>query len=447
MKKTLTFIMLLIFFAASFFVFDPARVTRSEEDTVLTISAFNEIGDLNDVKIEETPLSTSVSFVNWDTSRFNVNSLDGGNYCAIAKSDSKNHSLQTNDPINLEEGTYRVKFSAAISGSFNYFISLGKNSIKTDYTVNTIAGDGTFRDVFYDFKLSEQGNYVFYLTVNGLTDDLYVDDIELLTFSSEEETDENLITENGAYIRTDPDKSGLLFKGRVNKSFYDDCASLHTGVKVGMIIAPTDFLNDCSFTYSALFSAKAVLLCVANNWNNTETADTNGYYGFSCAIVNILPYNTDREFSARSFISYTENGETKFIYADYDRAYHSRSVYGVAKAALNSAATLTDEELSAVNYFYNIVEKPTPTSISSDGNTFTLTFSSLKGYFVLDYDRTAYNVIVTAFTVNNRDRLTKFASGMYEISNENNVSITFTVTDKNGVAVYDCPVSVKIYNN
>ena len=441
--------MLLVFFAASFFVFVPARVTRSDGNNILTISKFNEIGDLNDVEIEETPLYISVSFSNWDTSRFNVNSLDGGNYCAIAKSDDKNHLLHTNDPINLEEGIYRVKFSAAISGRFKYFIFLEKNSIKTYYTENTIAGDGTFHDVFYDFKLSEQGNYVFYLTVYDNTDYLYVDDIELLTFCSDEKTDENLITENGACIRTNPDMSGLLFKGRVNKSFYDDCASLHTGVKVGMIIAPTDFLNDCPFTYSALFSAKSVLLCVASKWNNSETADTNGYYGFSCAIVKILPYNTDREFSARSFISYTENGETKFIYADYDQAYHSRSVYGVAKAALNSAATLNEGQLSAVNYFYNIVEKPTPTSASSDGNTFTLNFSSLKGYFVLDYDRTAYDVIVTAFTVKTSNKLGDFnsASGMYKITSERDVSITFTVTDKNGVAVYDCPVSVKIYNN
>ena len=436
MKKSLSFVItcVILLFSCCVVVGIPHA---AYSDGALTVSEFNAIGDFEAV--------SGVDFIYWNNVRFDASpdSNDANNHYAVTPGNDDNHGLSTKSDVHFERGSYRVKFFVKSSGNCNYTVNIGAG-IKLE---GSIIGNKSFNAEYCDFVISLAGDYGFAIWFSDLTKNIYVDNVKILRVSSAEVTDDNVQTENGAYIRTDAENSGLLFKGFVDKDYYDGFVAMHTDVKVGMIIAPADFLVDCDFTYAALNTDKSVLMYVVNDFNNAGSAETDGYYGFGCAVVRLYPYNIDRKFSARSFISYTENDEIKFIYAAYNPLNHSRSVYGVAQAALSDAGSLTEDQLTVVNSYYNAVENPVPTEETRAGDSFTLVYSLPKGYFVLDYDRNVYSVSVTALTVDGANALSGFSSGMLRLSKAAVLSITFTVTDLGGGDLSVCPVSGKIYKD
>lgn len=192
-------------------------------------------------------------------------------------------------------------------------------------------------------------------------------------------------TEDGASIRADSREPGLRFRGRVNKTVYDELIKFYgaENVEAGMIIVPEDYLSDgTAFTAEAL-KEKSPLFIVAERFNNEARAEEDGYYGFNCALIEIATENTDRSFAARAYIKCVDGAAEKYVYATYNKEKHCRSVYGVATAAKdklneeddNSAAeAIINEYLGKVEYFDLKGE-----DFKQNGNEFSIILGAKKG--------------------------------------------------------------------
>lgn len=437
MKRGLYLICSLIIFILALFTITPFYAVKSEEENLFIDGGFDD-GNT-------TGRLTKVHTINcWQVLGFSIQK-SGDSYYIKTSLDSF-HSLTPNNTISLTAGVYKLSFDASLNGNADI-------SLKEDlavYVSETISGQGDFATYEFSFTLEESKNYGFTFFVSGFDGEVSIDNMGLYylgeaTSEREPETfdGENIATEWGASIRAYGTESGLRFKGRVNKAFFDGLATNYPDIQAGIIITPTDFLSDCDFTVSALTSAKAVQICTVSRWNNEQTVDTDNYYGFNCAIVNILPYNIDRIFSARSFVRFTENGHVKYIYGDYVEADNARSVKYVAEQALKESEKYAPYQIEAMNYFLDTIYYPEATSIVATDGGFTLQYSGITGYFVLDYDRQTYTVSVNSFKVNGT--AANFSQGIILLSESADIEISFSVSAAEPIS--DCPVQGKIYRN
>ena len=144
----------------------------------------------------------------------------------------------------------------------------------------------------------------------------------------------NIDTLAGARIKLDQGKTGLRFETAL--SFTKEILEID-GVSYNMrtLLAPRDYVENIdnvrNFTGGTVEDANpgvATTFLIAKN----GTLQSNGvYYG---NFTNILPYNYARQICARGYINVTyTDGSTANVYANFDLAENSRSVYEVAKAA------------------------------------------------------------------------------------------------------------------
>ena len=155
----------------------------------------------------------------------------------------------------------------------------------------------------------------------------------------------------GASLRLATNSSGIRFAGKVDKEFFNSKANAVAGI----LIVPTDYLAELSeFTFSALKSAgKNYLDIPALKWNNIDTADTDGFYGFYCAMTNVKPQNITRKFSAISYLKYTENEKEVIIYGNYTESENSRSIKEVAISASENIEDYDLDQQEIIKYYIN----------------------------------------------------------------------------------------------
>ena len=358
--------------------------------------------------------------------------------------------------FDFEQGDYVVTFDVYIDGS----ATVSADLTTTDGTTvvcgsETISGVTEFTPYTFEFTLETAGSYRFGLYASDIDviAILRFDNIGLYAVAAAVEEPVNpLLTEYGAYIRADGKQSGIRFLGRIDKKVYDDYVKDYENVEVGMIIVPTDYLIDCDFTYQALSAdGKNMKICVAERWNNEDSLETDGYYGFNCALGSLLPYNLDRKFSARSFLRYSvDNGsggkETRYIYSDYSEEANARSALYLAQcfyADTENYELFADYQKAAIRYFLNLIEYPTSSVTENGDGSFTLSFTNVKGYFVLDYDVDKYSITVNSFSVTPSEGTPSFAAGIYFAENSSDIEINITVHSSE---TFDgCPVRGKVY--
>ncbi len=156
-------------------------------------------------------------------------------------------------------------------------------------------------------------------------------------------------TLDGAAVRF-ADPTGLRFYSQASKADFDALGAALTAT--GTLILPTDMLGEGALTLEALADkeeSKDYLNIVNSGWLNAATAEADGYYQFSGAIVNIKTANYGRNFSAVGYFTVTyENGETANFYGGY-KAANATSVKTVATKALEDLAANPDK--------YNATEK------------------------------------------------------------------------------------------
>lgn len=431
MKRSISFLFVLFIAFIAMFVAAPYKTTSSEGMNLLYNGNFNEVETIEDV----------MSLVGWTKAIDNLKVVEitDSNYYAQSKNKGPDKEFCIyQSGLDLEAGKYNLEFKARITnGSCNIEVGLRTD---TDHVIvhkeKFIENYSEFTSVSIDLELPDSGVYEFYFKATKLGEKIAVDDMVLSLIGGNA-----LKTASGADLRTVKSSAGLRFKGSVDKNLFDGYVSKYgaENVQVGILIAPADFIKDCEFTCDLLATNKAVA-CVATFWNNTKTIETDGYYGFNCAFINILPYNTDRKFSFRSFLRYTDGTKTEYLYSDYDETENSISVYELALALHERESEFLDYQVEIIDYFCNLIEYPTQ-SVSVSGNTFSLTFSNIKGYFVLDYDRTAYSLSNVKIAVGSGAE--KDFSGMELLPEITNITITFTVDTAENLN--ECPVRGKIY--
>ena len=440
MKRSISFIFVVVFIFSLCFIILPYKTTSSEGTNLLYNGDFNEVETVDEQE----------HAVRWNSPGLKLDKLENGNYCA--KSKAKNAELCIyQDELDLEKGKYNITFYVKIpNGSCNIRVGFRINAdIEIIYDEQHIENYNDFTQVSTVLELAESGVYEFYFNATDVFEKVSVDNMTLFSVNesgagqSQDEVlpDERIKAEAGAAIRMVKSSLGLRFKGSVDKKLYDTYVSQYgaANVQVGMIIAPTDYLSDLEFTFETLSKSKAVQVCVAEKWNNESMVATDGYYGFNCAFVNILPYNTDRTFSFRSFLRYNDGDNTTYLYSDYDETDNARSVYEVAVTA-KEENSYVGEQLEVIEYFCDIIDYPTP-NIIKNGNTFTLTFSGIKGYFALDYDRNAYSLSNVKITKEGDTE--KDFGGMEFLAESTNLTLTLTVDTATTLA--ECPVRGRVY--
>lgn len=151
----------------------------------------------------------------------------------------------------------------------------------------------------------------------------------------------------GAQVRF-KDPTGLRFLSQVKKADYDALGAAATAT--GTLILPTDLLGTGELTLEALkdkTEGKDYLNVTNDGWLNAETAEADGAYTFSGAIVGIKKGNYNRNFSAVAYLTVTyADGTTANFYGGYT-AENATSIKTVAEKALADAAANPDKYTEA----------------------------------------------------------------------------------------------------
>ena len=337
--------------------------------------------------------------------------------------------------VTLEEGVYTFSinvlqnengFNAELSLN-NGAIVIGNKSVAPDQT-----GTVSWENIEIDGETA--GEYAIKLYFSGLSASIYVDDFEL--YKNEEQAEEpsesgNIITLSGAYLKTTADCNGIRFCGRVKKDYYDGLSG-KSGLETGMLIAPTDYIGEFDFTANSLTAAgKSYKEIAAVNKTTVTDGDTE-YYEFYCALVDIIPYNTDRNFSARTYIKYRENETDVYEYSDYNAEDQSRSAFGMAVDMWNDAEDKTSDTAVVAKRYIDVIEIM-ETEGEMDGGVYTITYESVSaGYFTVKSKGNTFTVL----TVNGEP-----FSGLYRVEEETDVTVVASINGE----FNEFPIYGKLY--
>ena len=164
------------------------------------------------------------------------------------------------------------------------------------------------------------------------------------------------VMQNGADVRfkaNDADyKNGIRFSAMISADEYNTLEALSTDVNYGMVIIPADIIakEGYALTVENVFGANSVYclndsktcpcenkIHVASVEYETLSDDPNnaGYKVIRGSLVDILPTNLHREFTA---LAYIECG-SEYIFADYyenNQANNTRSMTYVAQVAIKN---------------------------------------------------------------------------------------------------------------
>ena len=204
-------------------------------------------------------------------------------------------------------------------------------------------------------------DYAFYLTIAGkyyAYDLSATGDLDVKLKDVEHYLDSDKIAKNvklsapdiqtydSASIRIDTaEKSGIRFKTMVSKDYIKSLEDKgYTDIDVGTLIAPADYVDD-KLTHEMGTLGEHFVDVDASISDPFEENDK--YVIFTGSLVNINEWNINREFTAVGYISYKENGVTKYIYANEV----TKKISNVADIALASGEYDEDADaLEILNY-------------------------------------------------------------------------------------------------
>lgn len=363
----------------------------------------------------------------WIINEFNYDPQSTTLSCSI-----KNEKIETSNNVSLSEGFYVLTAKTNATG-LGIKIKLSYGTTEQEFDLS----EGANESSVYFYTNGSSAKVSLRITeINGGL--LTVNEILLTESAAKVETEE------GASIRAQINGNGIRFRGRVDKITYDKMIEQFgkENVEAGIIIVPTDYLTDnVEFTIDGL-KDKSPLIIAAEKWNNADTADQDGYYGFNCAMTDIYPENTDRKFSARAYVKYSTGNTEKYSYAEYDEAKHSRSIYEVATKAseeLGNSSEMT-EIITAYLERINIRELKED-DFTENGNSLTINLS-YSGEGVLKTEIAESNKNITITVKENGTEITP-KNGYYKITDYTNIELTYTYNSF-GLNIYQ-PLTLKYY--
>lgn len=356
--------------------------------------------------IAETGQVLSVSDLNFDFETAIDHNVWGESCVFISKSgyakintNEYTGTLNTVKKVAFEKGTYILNIDVIQSHTASIGVSLTDSEdnpdiIFDDKDVSSFNIENN--PVSWTINIPSNSDYNVQIEFKrSTTENFYFDNIELYKLEeSGSENEENIVTEDVVYIRTTINSKGLRFQGRVDKEYFETLCENKQNVKTGMMIAPTDYIEGIDFTVSDLDAAgKSYLLIEAETFYNQNTIETDGYYAFYCSIKDLIPFNVDRNFSARSFVSYTENDETEYVYGAYDKSLHPKNAYEITAQALNEGGLDEATEAAFLSY-QNVIGLFNGSILEQNGNEYVVKYVvDRAGYFTLKTNDNKFTVI------------------------------------------------------
>lgn len=263
----------------------------------------------------------------------------------------------TANHISIEEDkTYSLYYSAKSDGESGsalltvYTFDLSLNQIST-YTGNqTSLRSEEWTDVCCEFTAEQNAVYIkIEISVSAAEDKCYFDNLNL----EEKVITPQLTTMTGASLRLVKDSPGIRFRGRVEKSLYDEFSVKYQGVSAGILITLKESLDSVGeFSLKALSNAGKVCAEIkADKWCNADTAENDGYYEFYCALINVKPQNITRDMAFITYFTYVDNGVEHTVYGNFDKTDNVRSVYSLASEAYLELEYYSEEQREIINNY------------------------------------------------------------------------------------------------
>lgn len=252
---------------------------------------------------------------------------------------------------NPKQGTVIPAFTVALTKS-------GESSVVKSATLefSDIALNEWHEFGFY-VEIRETAEYVVSFTAKAANkgDAVYVDDVYVTDESTVTSDKVNMVA--GASIRLDKNH-GIRFIGKADYEYSQN----YKDPVFGIILLPTDYLTeDVTFTVAGLEEKGKTYVKAERDssypgdyrFNNYDTVLSDGYYEFTCALVDIQPKNVKREFSARAYIRYVDEntGVSRYVYSDYAKEKNSRSVYNLAVYWLTLPELFTEEQIKILGTY------------------------------------------------------------------------------------------------
>lgn len=157
--------------------------------------------------------------------------------------------------------------------------------------------------------------------------------------------DNSIYMQEGAAVRLASGSNGLRFKGYVTAvaMAYINSIADAGSVTFGTIIAPEDYLtNAYAFTAEELDRLGLKYLDLKADYG--LTANDDGSYTISAAIINIKEENYNRNFAATCYVEYTVDGNTVRVYSNFRELKNVRSMAQIARIALTDTGRYTEAQ-------------------------------------------------------------------------------------------------------
>ncbi len=236
------------------------------------------------------------------------------------------------------------------------------NKLVCEYVGECSYTTSEWRDVFVEFTLSAFAvtiTPVICVNVQNYANSEKVCYVDAVYGYNNISPCDNFSVTDGASLRLIKDSPGIRFQASVDKHAYDTYVANFSSVSAGMIIVPTESLENLKdFTVQELEENNLLYVLIpANKWCNLNTLETDEYYQFYCALVNILPKNIQRKFSARAYISYEKDGKTFYDYSTYKESVNSRSVKEIAILAKAEIERYNEVQAKIINDYASYVHQ------------------------------------------------------------------------------------------
>lgn len=211
-----------------------------------------------------------------------------------------------------------------------------------------------WNDCSVEYKSKEGERAKIVVEVSEVSGTVYLDDAYFIRVNP-------LLTESGAYFKLSTQSAGLRFFGRADKAYVDalKANSDITELYFGILITTEEVAKSItSFTVSELdYTLSPYILMTANETYNTATAETDGYYGFGCALIDIKESNLKRRFAVRTFLHYKYRYDEYYEYGDFSEENNVRAFSEVIARAAEDTAALSENAASVIEYYVDFLNK------------------------------------------------------------------------------------------